>query len=282
MSQHTASRTRLVVVLGAAILAVSSSAVLVRTLEQPQPLAIAWWRCVGAALLLLPVLRPMKGADAMKVLAAGACLAVHFWAWFASLGLTTVMHAATLVCTTPAWAGLMEWAWYRRKPSRSFWMGLAVAGGGVALMSGGDDGAVSLQGDLIATFGAMLAAIYMLLGREVRPRVGIGSYGGWVCAAAAVTLTPMVLVLDVPLTGFGRQDVMLLLACVLGPQLIGHNGFNWALRYLPASTVTSLILLEPVGSTVLAALFLGEVPGPSGAAGAVLVVAGVVVASRKR
>jgi drug/metabolite transporter (DMT)-like permease len=66
----------------------------------------------------------------------------------------------------------------------------------------------------------------------------------------------------------------------LVPQLVGHTTFNWALRHLPASLVALALLGEPVGSAVLAWAFLGERPAALEAAGAALILAGIVLAAR--
>ena len=46
----------------------------------------------------------------------------------------------------------------------------------------------------------------------------------------------------------------------LVPQLLGHSSFNWALARLPATFVAVATLGEPIGSTLLAYVLLGEVP----------------------
>ena len=65
-----AIRTRVVLVLGLAVLGISSSAVLVRGMEAG-PLAIAAWRTTGASLLLLPAwgpaLRQLERRDLLGV-----------------------------------------------------------------------------------------------------------------------------------------------------------------------------------------------------------------------
>ncbi|MEK0431279.1 MAG: hypothetical protein RL139_1083, partial [Gemmatimonadota bacterium] len=50
----------------------------------------------------------------------------------------------------------------------------------------------------------------------------------------------------------------------LGPMLLGHTGFNWSLRYVPAYVVSLVILGEPVGATILAALLPGIAQQPGG------------------
>jgi drug/metabolite transporter (DMT)-like permease len=66
----------------------------------------------------------------------------------------------------------------------------------------------------------------------------------------------------------------------LVPQLIGHSSYNWALRYLPAAVVSIATLGEPVGSTILAYFFLHETPTLMKIFGAILILAGIVIASR--
>ena len=68
----------------------------------------------------------------------------------------------------------------------------------------------------------------------------------------------------------------LLVGSVVGPQLVGHQGLDYALRWLPARTVSAVTLLEPVGAGALAALFLGERPEPGAVLGALMALAVVV------
>ena len=150
-------------------------------------------------------------------------------------------------------------------PRGAFWLGLAVAVPGVALMSATGDGSAHWIGDLLALVGGMFGAAYFLLGRVARRRVGIGTYASLVCAAAALALLPACLVAGIPLVGFSPSAWGLVLLLALVPQLLGHNGFNYALRYLPTATVTATTLLEPVGATLLAIAVLGELPPVVGA-----------------
>jgi drug/metabolite transporter (DMT)-like permease len=268
-------------VLVVALVAVSSAGVLVRAAEGADPLAIALWRTTLVATLLLPAARPISRRDAALVALGGACLAAHFVTWFASLASISVMRSTVLVCLGPLWTGLMEWAVYRERPSRAFWIGLAVAVPGVALLAGTDDGPASLTGDVLATVGGMLSAAYLVVGRSVRARVGIGTYAPLVCVAAALCLLPVVIATGTPVVGFPATTWAAIVGLALGPQMLGHNGYNYALRYLKAATVSTVVLLEPVGATLLAAVFLGEVPGALAVVGGLLAIAGVIISIRR-
>ncbi len=72
-----------------------------------------------------------------------------------------------------------------------------------------------------------------------------------------------------------------LLALGLIPQLIGHSSFNYALGYLPAAFVSLIVLGEPIGSTVLAALVLAEIPSLQVVLGAAVILIGIALGSRQ-
>jgi drug/metabolite transporter (DMT)-like permease len=63
--------------------------------------------------------------------------------------------------------------------------------------------------------------------------------------------------------------------------LIGHTTFNWALKYLPASMVAITILGEPIGSTALAYILLGEGFATFKTFGGVFIFAGILIALRR-
>ncbi len=73
---------------------------------------------------------------------------------------------------------------------------------------------------------------------------------------------------------------LFMVALALGPQLIGHTSFNWALRRLSATFVAVAILGEPVGSALLAWLILGEQFSAAQFAGFTLLLTGIFVAAR--
>ena len=275
-----ATRRRVTLALLLAVVAISTAAPLVRAIDGMSPSVIAFWRTSGAALLLAPAIRPVRTRDALWVAFAGVCLAGHFVAWFSSLEHTTVLRSTVLVCMNPVWVGLMEWGLFRRRPSVSYWSGVGLAVVGVAAMAGSEMDNGRLYGDALALLGGLSGAIYFVIGRTVRPSVSFGSYAALVCAAAAAVLLLGIVASGDPLVGFEREAWLLLLVLAAGPQLLGHNGFNYALRYVPATTVSTLTLLEPVGAGLLALAFFAEWPPPLAVVGSLFVVAGVFVANR--
>lgn len=297
MQGSTGERGHPAPVLALAIVAVSAAGVLVRLAPDVSPVAAAFWRTGLVGLLLAPSLLVqapllrLSRRDGALILVAGGLLALHFWAWFASLHHTTVMRSTVLVCLSPIWTGLLESAVLRTPPAPRFWPGMAIALAGVVLMgmdpsttssSAAEAAAVAmpltLWGDGLAVLGGMLSAAYLIVGRAVRPRISIGPYGALVCLGCAAWLLPLAALSGSPLRGFSGDSWLALLALALGPQLLGHIGLNYAVRYVAAATVAALLLLEPVGATLLSAALLQEYPSiPEIIGGAVLLLGVAVV-----
>ena len=278
-------------VLAIAVSAISAAAVLVRLAPDASPVALAFWRTAAVALLLAPsLLRPtareelraLPRSQAALMVLAGVFLAGHFWTWFASLQHTTVLRSTLLVCLSPLWAGIIGWIWLGERPSRGFFGGIAAAVLGVGVMSGGVATGGDWMGDLLALVGGLLAAVYLTVGRKVRARVSIAPYGAIVCGCCALSLLPAAAATGAPLLGFSTGTWLAIAGMALGPQLLGHIGLNYAVRFLPAATVTAVVLLEPVGAAALGALVLGELPAAREWAGAGVVLVGVALATWPR
>ncbi len=73
-----------------------------------------------------------------------------------------------------------------------------------------------------------------------------------------------------------------LLALGIIPQLLGHSLLNWALKYISAAYVSLTLLGEPIGTSILAYIFLRESPTLLEGVGAVFILAGIVIGSVRR
>lgn len=275
--------------LAVAIVAVSSAAILARW-ARPEPLALAFWRTAGGAVVLgapawrAPV-RP-RGRQWGWLAAAGMALALHFATWLVSLRLTSVAASVTLVCSSPLMIALWLWAAGRR-PSGRTWAAIGLSFVGVALILAGDatggapppDGGrgSALAGDLLALAGAACIAVYFVIGDRLRVTLPTSVYAGWTYAAAAAVLAPMALVSGVSLVHLDGRAWVAVVATVIGPQLAGHTVLNALLKQLGSITVSLALLLEPFGSSLLAWVFLSELPPLAVVAGAPLVVAGLAL-----
>lgn len=290
------SRVRVAVGLLTALVAVSSAALFIR-LSQAGPLAISFYRLLYATLLLLPFawrsLRAewpaLTARHRFFALTSGAALALHFAAWIASLApaspyATSVAASATLVAVHPCLVALASpWVSGQRVP-RGAVLGIALTLAGSAVIAWGDRGRGHhrLFGDLLAFLGAVAGAAYFTLGGILRRHLGLLAYVLPVYGTAAVVLALLALAAGESLVVSAPREHLIFLALALGPMISGHTLLNWALRHLPAWLVSTTILAEPVASTALVFVLLGERPPPTALAGAVGVLAGLAVVAHAR
>lgn len=266
------------------MLAVSSSAVLVRW-ARADPLALSFWRTAGGALVVAGAARrsPVRpqGRQWWWLAAAGLALGLHFATWLASLNQTSVAASVTLVSAAPVF--IAGWLWATgRPPTRRTWLSIFLALAGVATIVAGDAGGSlvhpgAMGGDGLALAGAVMMAVYLTIGDQLRVSLPTAVYSGWTYAFAAASLAPVALVAGVPLVGFDTRTWLVIAAIIAGPQLAGHTLLNLLLRELGSVAVALALLVEPFGASLLVWLFLGEVPPLAAVIGAPLVVVGLAL-----
>lgn len=281
-------------VLAAALIGISFAGPLVK-LSTADPLAIAVWRLgfslliVGVALLLTGQWRQLRdwvGRDLLLGSAAGLALALHFWAWNASIHLTTVAASVTLVNLQPAFVVAISAMFLRESPTSRQLLGILIAISGAILIAYPDfhsGTALSAQrpaiGNLLAVSAAITAAIYYSIGRKLRGRFGIWAYVAVAYGACFVALLIFALFARLPLVQQPPREIAIFAALALGPMLLGHTGLNWALGYLPAYVVNLVVLGEPVGATMIAAFLPGirQIPPLVTLLGGAVILVGVVI-----
>jgi drug/metabolite transporter (DMT)-like permease len=140
-------------------------------------------------------------------------------------------------------------------------------------------GSNPMLGNGLAIVGAWAASLYILLGREAqRAGLSVGHYVLVAYSVAAIALLPLPFLAGASYVGYPLITYGYIALMALLPQLIGHTSFNWAIRHMPPTLVTLVILLEPIGSTVLASLLFREIPGIQVLFGAIVLLVGVAVA----
>lgn len=279
-------------VLLAAILGISISGPLAR-LSTAAPLAIAAWRltlAMGLITVLLAVTgswreyRTLSRRDLLIALGAGAMLALHFWSWITSITLTTVAASVVLVNLHPVVIVAGSAMFLHEHPTRRQIAGIAIAMLGAVVVGYGDSGSSAaapnaLLGDLLALLGAATVGVYYLVGRSLRQRLTLWPYVGLVYGACLAVVLLLATISGTPLWPQPAREMWIFTGIALGPMMLGHTGFNWSLRYVPAYVVSLAILAEPVGATLLAALIpaIAETPSAWTLTGGAVILGGLVI-----
>jgi drug/metabolite transporter (DMT)-like permease len=278
--------------LAIAIIAVSTSAILVRWSEAPN-LVKAFYRVLFTTLLLSPLaigryrdsFARLTRTDYLTSGVIGIALAVHFAAWFESLDWTSVAASVTLVQSQPIFVAIGAAAFLDERIRRLTVIGILVALVGMTVMTlpGANlTGPRPVFGNALAVVGAVMAAIYVLAGRSLRQRIDLIPYVIVVYSACAATLLVVTLVEGSPiaLTAYPPREWLLFLGMAIGPGVLGHTVINWSLKHVESSVVSVSLLGEPVGSAILAAWLLAEIPGLPTILGGAIVLTGIYVTSR--
>lgn len=289
------------------VIAISISAILSRFAMGADPeiltatagaapaLSVAFWRCALGALALAPMGwraqarngTPLTRRRHQQLAASGLALGLHFGLFQGALALTTVASAVTLATMSPIFVALGGW-WLLKEPSdRRTWIGMVVTivGAvtvGVADMTAIELGFRALIGDLMAFGSALAVTAYLLIGRVARRNTPATTYSAIVFGWAALGLLVVALLTGTTLVGFDVATWLAIVGIVIGPQLLGHSVFNALLSTIPATTVSIVVLSEPVGAGILAWWLLGELPSSLFAIGAPLVLVGVAIATARR
>ncbi|MFE7706986.1 DMT family transporter [Streptomyces sp. NPDC057486] len=227
-----------------------------------------------------PRLRAQKGVVLLGAVAVGA----YPLAFYTSMHLAGVA-AGTVVSigSAPLASALIERVVDGRRLTRRWMIGAALGLSGTVLLCAAEAAGVHSgpgtrsAGTTVLGVGLGLVAgfTYALYSwaahRLISSGVTSGAAMGTVFGLGGLLLLPVLLATGAPLlTSWSNAAVGAYMALV--PMFIGYVLFGWGLAYVPASTATTLSLLEPAVAAVLAVLVVGERLPLLGSVGIALVV----------
>jgi len=272
----------------AGVLCIAWSAILVRWTDMPGP-ASAFYRLLIPAIVLLPTWffdrdETRMDAKSLAIIAIGGLFFALDLAFYnTSILLTSAANATILGNNTPIFVGLLTWLVFRRPPSLTYWLGLALAlVGSLVIVRGDLLRHVKLgSGDAMALAASACFGVYLLATERVRKTTSTLGFLRLAILSSTVFLFVINEAMGTSLAVPSGHSWAALLGLGLVSQLGGYLALTYAMGQLPA-TVTSVSLLAQVPLTaVLAALLLHEpMTGPQILGGA-LVLAGVGLASRR-
>jgi DME family drug/metabolite transporter len=236
---------------------------------------------VLVALVLVP--RPAPGAWRAEWRRTATLVAGAAQAAFQLTFLAAVLHSGVAVGTlvaigsAPLVAGLLA-----REVSRTWLLATGVALAGLVLLVLGGGGArLSGTGLLLALGAGASYGVYLVAtSRAVRHGAPPALTTAVAFTVAAVVLLPWLVLEDATWLSTGSGWLMVgYLALV--PTVLAYRLFARGLRHVPPSTASTMALAEPVVATVLGVAALGERLSLDGWVGAVLVLVGLVLVSRR-
>lgn len=254
------------------------------------PLLFSAFRAAAAALLLEGIRRAqrtperLRASDVPRLILYGL-LGVSFnqILFIKGLALTTAIHTTILTATIPVFTLAAAVLLRRERLSARAAAGIALAAvGALALLNARrfDWGSAPFRGDLLLLANGLSYSLYLVLSRPVLARYHFVTFTAAVFRYGAVLIVllalPEVLRFSpgrVPAAGWVCLAGVILL-CTVIPYLLN----SWALARTQASHVAFYVFLQPLLSTVLAILVLGEELTAKTVLAALLIFAGLAVA----
>jgi len=202
-------------------------------------------------------------------------------------GLSTVVDNFQVVLVP-----LFAWTVLRERPHRRLVIAMPVMLGGLVLVGGlAGTGGYGSHPALGVAFGigvAVLYAVYILMLRQATGPGILTAHAGRVPVAAPLFEATVGTVAGSLILGLALRDFRLgpawpalgwLVLLAMTSQVIGWLLITMSMPKLAAWLVSALLLVQPVGSLILGAVFLGERPSPVQFAGVAVMLGGVLIAA---
>ncbi|MBN1266911.1 MAG: EamA family transporter [Anaerolineales bacterium] len=282
----------------------STTAVFIRFLTvnyQMPALVLAFWREIGVALglvIVIVLVKPRLLLVSRQLLPFfvlyGLILMIFNVTWTLSVALNGAAVSTVLVYSSPAITAIAAWRLWRERLDARKIVAVVLSMAGCVLVSGAYDSQIwhiNPVGIVLGLVSGVLFAVYSIFGKEAARR----DINPWVSLTYTFAFAPffLLVLLLAPFEEWLRLDlgqfadlmwlgrswegwgVLLLLA--LGPTIGGYGLYSVSMRSLPASVANLIASTEPVFTTILAYLFLGERLLPVQILGSILILAGVIL-----
>lgn len=268
------------------VISVSLSAIFVK-LANADAGVIAFYRMFFSVLIMLPwflmnyrhEVKALSKRDWLFSAIAGVFLAFHFILWFESLNYTSVASSTVLVTMQPLFAFIGTYLIFKEKITLKTIVAGMIAILGSVLISWGDFqiSGSALYGDVLALVACALVTGYLLFGQDVRKRLSLVTYTMVVYSISTITLFFYIIAKGESFGPYPAMEWFWFILLAIIPNLLGHNLFNWSLKWVSTNVISIAILFEPVGAAILAIFIFEEYLSATQIIGGLIVLAGILL-----
>ncbi len=191
--------------------------------------------------------------------------------------------AAMLIQVSPVLIAVLAVLFLRERATRSLWLGLAIAFGGVAVISLSSDrtGDRDVLGVALCLLSAAVYAVSVILQKPLMARLSAIQVTWVACTVGAVACLPFAPGLFDDLAAASGSDVAWVVYLGVFPTAIAFTTYAFALTHMSASNLGVTTYLVPPITVLMAWVLLSETPPMLAYVGGALCLVGVALARRR-
>ncbi|MDV2989457.1 MAG: DMT family transporter [Dehalogenimonas sp.] len=193
----------------------------------------------------------------------------------------TAGSASFIIGAVPIFTGLLAAITLHEKLTVRQWIGIAVSFSGIVLIAFGEGGHLEFEtGALLILLAALSTSIFFVIQKRLlkyyKP-LEVTCYSFWAGTALMLVFLPD-LVRDLPSAAAGPTTAVIYLG--IFPAALAYLTWNYVFTRTTASVATSFMYLNPIVATLIAFVWLGEIPSAIAALGGLLALTGVIITAR--
>lgn len=225
------------------------------------PFALAAWRLLAVALILLPFVatslrRDWSGLRVDERLwlgFSGILYGLHFALFNMAFEHTSKESVVVLLAAQPLMAAAIGALWLKEAITRRMISASAVALAGLLLFVWHDYTfePKHLVGDALVLAAGLAIVLSYSAGRRLRPRMSLIGYLSALYWIGGATCMISAFVIGDSMWGYSGDQWKWLALAIVVPTLIGHSLFHYVVKYVPVFYVNLTILGEPILALVI-------------------------------
>jgi drug/metabolite transporter (DMT)-like permease len=222
------------------------------------PALIIWTIIISKSKKIRVNLKIHPKNDIWKAALAGIFFSFDMFFWNKGLSITNVANATLFVNTAPFYVVLFSMIFLKEKPKQIFWLGLFSGFIGIVILMGNDLEFTNINGDLFSLLAGFFYASYLISIAQSRKQINAELSVLVVVIFACITLFIITISIETISYRYPMQTWLAILGMSLLVQTVSVVSVTWALGKLPLPFASVGLLLQPIISTIIAAIILDE------------------------